>query len=51
VRNDLPEARRLLAIALLDVAEGAMETGNPLSIPDPSVTNSEMDIEEPIYLG
>lgn len=48
--NGLPEARRLLAIALVDVAEAAMKFGTPLSIPDPTVTNSEMDIEEPIYL-
>ena len=49
--NGLPETRRLLAIALVDVAEAAMESGTPLSIPDPAVTNTEMDTEEPIYLG
>jgi hypothetical protein len=48
--DDLPTARRLLAIALLDVAEAAMETGIPFPLPNPAVTNSEMDIEEPIYL-
>src|SRR5438445_8016436 len=46
--NDLPDARRLLAIALLDAAETATELGVPLPIPNPAVTNSEMDIEEPI---
>ncbi len=47
---DLDEARRLLAIALVDVAEAAMESGGALSAPNPLQTNSEMDIEEPIYL-
>jgi hypothetical protein len=47
---DLPEARRGLMVALVDVAEAAMETGQPLPVPDPTVANPEMDIEEPIYL-
>jgi len=47
---DIDEARRLLAIALVDVAEAAMELGAPLPVPNPLETNSEMDIEEPIYL-
>ena len=48
--DDLADARRLLAIALVDVAEAAMETGQPLPVPNPQVRDSEMDIEEPIYL-
>jgi predicted RNase H-like HicB family nuclease len=48
--DDLDGARRLLASALLDVAEAAVESGLPLPIPDPLSTNSEMDVEEPIYL-
>ena len=39
-----------LAVALVDVAEAAVESGQPLPIPDPSATDPEMDIEEPIYL-
>lgn len=47
---DLDEARHSLAVALVDVAEAAIESGQPLPIPDPTATNSEMDIEEPVYL-
>jgi hypothetical protein len=48
--GDLSEARRLLGIALVDVAEAAVESGLPLPVPDPEVFDAEMDIEEPIYL-
>jgi predicted RNase H-like HicB family nuclease len=48
--SDFDAARRLLAIALADVAETAIEFGLPLPIPDPSMTNPEMDVEEPIDL-
>ncbi len=47
---DLAEARRLLTIALLDVAETRLELGQPLPTPDPDASDPEMDIEEPIYL-
>ena len=47
---DLTEARRALVVALVDVAEAAMESGQPIPVPDPTVANEEMDIEEPIYL-
>lgn len=47
---DLAGARQALAVALVDVAEAAMECGQPLPIPDPKVSDPEMDIEEPIYL-
>jgi hypothetical protein len=47
---DLAAARKLLATALVDVAETAIESGEALPIPDPTATNAEMDIEEPIYL-
>lgn len=47
---DLPAARRMLAVALADVAEAAVESGLPLPIPDPTAADPEMDIEEPIYL-
>ena len=48
--DDLDGARRLPASALLDVAEAAVESGLPLPIPDALSTNSEMDVEDPIYL-
>lgn len=48
--DSLDEARRLLATALVDVAEAALETGQPLPVPNPGLIDAEMDIEEPIYL-
>ena len=47
---DLDAARHLLAVAHVDVAEAAIEVGESLPRPDPSVSGPEMDIEEPIYL-
>jgi predicted RNase H-like HicB family nuclease len=47
---DLAEARRALAVALVDVVEAAVESGQALPVPDPKVFDAEMDIEEPIYL-
>ena len=48
--HDLAEARRLLGVALVDVAEAAVEAGQALPVPDPEVYDAEMDIEEPIDL-
>lgn len=48
--DDLDEARRLLALALVDVTESYLELGQSLPIPDPKVTNADMDLEEPIFL-
>jgi hypothetical protein len=48
--GDLDDARRLLGIALVDVAEAAVESGQALPIPDPGAFDPEMDLEEPIYL-
>jgi predicted RNase H-like HicB family nuclease len=47
---DLAEARRLLASALLDLANYALERGEALPRPDPSLSDAEADVEEPIYL-
>ena len=47
---DLAEARKLLAVALIDVAETCLELGQPLPQPNPQVSDPEMDLEEPIYL-
>jgi predicted RNase H-like HicB family nuclease len=48
--SNLEEARRLLASALVDVAETCLLHGEPLPMPDPTVTDPESDLEEPIYL-
>jgi hypothetical protein len=48
--SDLDGARRLLAVALADVAVAAVESREPLPLPDPLVSDPEMDIQEPIYL-
>ena len=47
---DLGEARRLLASALVDMAETNLLHGEPLPRPDPACTDPEADLEEPIYL-
>ena len=48
--NTLDEARRLLASALVDMAETALLHGEALPQPDPSCTDPEADLEEPIHL-
>jgi hypothetical protein len=47
---DLDDARRMLGLALVDVAETLLGLGEPLPRPDPAVSDPEMDLEEPIYL-
>ncbi len=48
--KNLSETRKLLADALVDMAETNLMLGESLPIPDSSVTNSESDLEEPIHL-
>ena len=48
--KDLDEARRLLSGALVDMAETNLLLGEPLPLPDSSVSDAESDLEEPIYL-
>ena len=48
--DDLEHARRMLASALIDMAETRLELGESLPQPDSSVTDPEMDMEEPIYI-
>lgn len=48
--ESLAEARRLLAVALVDVAEAGLEAGLALPVPNPLTSDPEMDVEEPIYL-
>jgi hypothetical protein len=47
---DLAEALRLLASALPDLAGDALERGEPLPRPDPSRSDPDADLEEPIHL-
>jgi predicted RNase H-like HicB family nuclease len=46
----LEEARRLLASALVDMAETNVLLGEALPKPDPTLHDSEADLEEPIHL-
>ena len=46
--DSLDEARRNLASALRDMAETNLLKGEPLPIPDPSATDRDADLEEPI---
>lgn len=48
--TDLDDARRMLGLALIDVAETLVDLGEPLPRPNPTVTNPEMDLEEPVDL-
>jgi predicted RNase H-like HicB family nuclease len=47
---DLDEARRMLASVLVDMAETHLLRGDSLPLPDPTRTDAESDLEEPIYL-
>jgi len=47
---DLDDARRMLGLALIDVAETLLGLAEALPRPDPAVSDPEMDLEEPIYL-
>ena len=48
--ESLPEARRLLAEALVDMAETSLLLGEPLPRPDSSCADPDADLEEPIHL-
>lgn len=48
--ENLQEARRMLASALVDMAETSLLQGEPLPRPDPTCSDPDADIEEPIYL-
>jgi predicted RNase H-like HicB family nuclease len=48
--RDLDEARRLLRSALTDMAEVALQRGEALPQPNPSATDTESDLEEPVHL-
>jgi predicted RNase H-like HicB family nuclease len=46
----LEEARRMLASALVDMAETNLVRGEPLPKPDPAISDADADLEEPIHL-
>lgn len=48
--KNLTETRRLLASALVDMAETNLLLGESLPVPNPEVTDEESDLEEPIHL-
>lgn len=48
--RDLGETRRLLADALVDMAETNLLMGENLPRPNPDASDSESDIDEPIHL-
>jgi predicted RNase H-like HicB family nuclease len=49
--HTLDEARANLAGALLDMAETNLLRGVALPLPDPSRSDPDADLEEPIYLA
>ena len=48
--EDLESVRHSLASALVDMAETNLLNGEPLPTPNPQLTDSEADLEEPIHL-
>ncbi len=48
--KDLTETRRLLASALVDIAETTLLEGESLPTPSSLITDEEFDLEEPIHL-
>ncbi len=48
--SDLEEARRMLGNALVDMSETNLLRGEPLPQPDPTRTDPDADLEEPIHL-
>ncbi len=48
--RDLQEARRMLRSALAEMAETSLQLGEALPRPNPSATDPESDLEEPVHL-
>ncbi len=48
--SDLEEARRMLGSALVDMSETNLLRGEPLPQSDPTRTDLDADLEEPIHL-
>ena len=49
--KNLDETRKLLAEALVDMAETNLILGESLPIPNPNLTNADSDLEEKISLN
>ncbi len=49
--KNLDKTRKLLADALVDMAETNLLLGESLPIPNSNVTNADSDLEESIYLS
>ena len=47
---EMEEAKRMLASALVTMAETNLLRGEPLPRPDPSLSDPDADLEESIYL-
>jgi predicted RNase H-like HicB family nuclease len=48
--ENLEEVRRMLSSALVDMAETNLLRGEPLPHPDPTRSDPDADLEEPIHL-
>lgn len=48
--RDLDDARERLAAALVDMAETSLLRHEPLPLPDPTISDPDSDLEEPIHL-
>jgi len=48
--SSLDEARRMIASALLDLADLSLERGEALPTPDPTLSDPNADLEEPLHL-
>lgn len=46
----LDDARRMLASALVDMAETNLLQGEPLPRPNPAISDADADLDEPIHL-
>jgi predicted RNase H-like HicB family nuclease len=47
---DIDEARRMLASALVDMAETNLLKGESLPLPNSAISDPDADLEEPIHL-
>ena len=47
---NLDKTRRLLASALLNLANYSLERGEPLPLPDPMLSDPDADLDEPLHL-
>lgn len=48
--SDLDDARRMIALALVDMAEALLAAGASLPRPDPDRTDPQAELEEPVHL-